>query len=553
MKKTALLVFTIVIFCQSAISQTFSVVTPSNHTVYFQFDNGGVEATYCTYSMPNYGSTLAGTLIIPDSVEYNNTRYPVTAIGYNAFHHAYGIDTVVLPNTITTIKQEAFCACSDLVSVVIPNSVTTLGNLAFAACHNLSDLKIGESVTTIGNQAFDADTSLVSVTIPNSVVTIGQSAFSQNYSLRSIRLGSSLISIGFACFTYCHNLDSLFFVTETAPYYSGEFWGTPDTLTIDIPCGSYHSYSAFYGTHHNYIIPTVDLSMTVLSSDSSWGTATILQDADSHDVRCDSSVVVKAVANYGYHFVQWNNGSTRATDTLYLYTDSTIMAIFAKNQYTVDVLSVNPTLGTVEGGGTFEYLDTIDISAHPIAHHHLVSWSDGNRDTTRNYIVTQNAVLQASFAIDTHHVEISSEDESRGSVHGSDGFVYGNGNFAYGTLITVLATPNTGYHFTCWNDSVTDNPRYIVIVQDTILIAHFGEGNVGIASSEGETTIIYSDGGRIIIKGAEGKTVSVYDAVGRMMLASKLPELFVSPIIPEGVYIAKIDGEVSKVLYIKQQ
>ena len=219
LKKCLLVAIAIMCMWQYAQGQTFSVITPSNHTVYFQLDNGAAEATYCSYNMPNYGTSLSGTLIIPDSVEYNNVSYPVTAIGYNAFHHAYGIDTVILPNTIITIKQEAFCACSDLASVIIPNSVTTLGNLAFAACHNLSDLTIGESVVTIGNQAFDCDTALVSVVIPNSVVSIGQAAFSQNYSLRTVRFGNSVTSIGYACFTYCHSLDSLIFVTENAPSF----------------------------------------------------------------------------------------------------------------------------------------------------------------------------------------------------------------------------------------------------------------------------------------------------------------------------------------------
>ena len=176
LKKCLLFGFLYLVCWQIVDAQTFTVVTPSNHTVYFQLDNGTAKATYNTYNMPNYGSSLTGTLIIPDSVEYNGVIYPVTAIGDYAFHHSYGIDTVILPNTITAINTEAFCACADLKSVAIPNSVITLGNLAFAACHQLSDMTIGESVVTIGNQAFDADTSLVTVVIPNSVVSIGQSA-----------------------------------------------------------------------------------------------------------------------------------------------------------------------------------------------------------------------------------------------------------------------------------------------------------------------------------------------------------------------------------------
>lgn len=120
---------TALLMWQFAQGQTFSIVTPSNHTVYFQIENNEAEATFCSYNMPNYGTSLSGTLIIPDSVEYNNVKYPVTAIGYNAFHHAYGMDTVILPNTITAIKQEAFCACADLKSVAIPNSVLTILSL----------------------------------------------------------------------------------------------------------------------------------------------------------------------------------------------------------------------------------------------------------------------------------------------------------------------------------------------------------------------------------------------------------------------------------------
>ena len=552
MKKTALLVITILLSWQLAISQTFSVVTPSNHTVYFQFYNGGVEATYCSYSMPNYGSSLVGTLIIPDSVEYNNIKYPVTSIGHNAFHHTYGMDTVILPNTITIIKQEAFCACSDLKSVLIPNSVTTIGNLAFASCLSLSDLSIGESVVAIGDQAFESDTSLVSVVIPNSVVSIGVAAFSQNYNLRTIKFGYSLTSIGFACLTNCPSLDSLFFVTDVAPYYGGEFWGTPDTLNIEIPCGSYHSYSSFFGTHHNYIIPYVDLSMNVSSSNQEWGMANILQDVDSHYVRCDSSVIIKALANYGYHFVQWSNGSTKLTDTLYLTSDSSVVAIFAKNQYTIEVLGNNPALGTVAGGGTFDYLDTIYISAHPIAHHHLIGWNDGNNDTLRQYVVTQNAMLLAKFAIDTHHVEIASENELRGYVHGSDGIIYGAGDFAYGNLLTIIAIPNEGYRFSNWSDGVTDNPRYIVITQDTSLTAYFREGNTEIIYPDAEIPYIFVRDRHIYVIGIECQArVKIYDMTGRTIYTKNQQGNFVSPLLLSGVYIVQIDRVISRAVFIK--
>lgn len=466
-KRCLLVAFLIIVMGQYAQGQVFSVSTPSNHTVYFQIEDGAAEATYCSYSMPNYGSSLAGTLIIPDSVEYNNVIYPVTSIGYNAFHHAYGIDTVILPNTITTIKQEAFTACADLVSVTIPNSVTTLGSNAFSSCHNLSDLTIGESVVTIGNQAFDADTSLVYVNIPNSVVTIGQAAFSQNYSLRTVRFGNSLASIGFACFTYCPHLDSLIFVTEVSPYYGGEFWGSPDTLNIIIPCGSYHSYSNRFGTQHNYTVPTVGLTMTVSSSQPQWGSAAILKDADSNIVRCDSSVVIKAIPNYGYHFQQWGNGSTSIQDTLFIDSDSSISAIFAKNQYSLIVQSFDPSLGSVTGNGVYDYLDTVMVTAIATAPHYFFEhWSDGSTESSYPVVITGDRLLTAYFAIDTHTVIVQADSIAYGSVSGG-------GRYTYGTVATLTAAPYSGYQFSHWSNGATYNPYVFAVVSDTVLTAHF--------------------------------------------------------------------------------
>ena len=466
-KRCLLVAFLIIVMGQYAQGQVFSVSTPSNHTVFFQIENDAAEATFCSYSMPNYGSSLAGTLIIPDSVEYNNVVYPVTSIGYNAFHHAYGLDTLVLPNTITAIKQEAFAGCSDLASVTIPNSVITIGNMAFGACHNLSDLTIGESVVTIGNQAFDADTALVTIVIPNSVVSIGQAAFSQNYSLRTVRFGNSVTSIGFACFTHCPHLDSLIFVTEVSPYYGGEFWGSPDTLNIIIPCGSYHSYSNWFGTQHNYTVPTVGLTMSISSLQPQWGNATIMKDADSNIVRCDSSVVIKATPNYGYHFQQWSNGSTHIQDTMFISSDSSISAIFAKNQYSLIVQSFDPSLGSVTGNGVYDYLDTVIVTATATAPHYFFEhWSDGSTESSHPVVITGNRLLTAYFAIDTHTVIVQVDSIAYGSVSGG-------GRYTYGTVATLTAAPYSGYQFSHWSNGATYNPYIFAVLSDTVLTAHF--------------------------------------------------------------------------------
>lgn len=59
------------------------------------------------------------------------------------------------------------------------------------------------------------------------------------------------------------------------------------------------------------------------------------------------------------------------------------------------------------------------------------------------------------------------------SCDNTKGVVTGSGEYEYGSQVTFSAVPNGGYHFTQWNDSVTDNPRTIQLTQDTTFTAFF--------------------------------------------------------------------------------
>ena len=66
-------------------------------------------------------------------------------------------------------------------------------------------------------------------------------------------------------------------------------------------------------------------------------------------------------------------------------------------QYTITVLSASETMGTVDGGGTFQEGTEIQISATANEGFVFVAWNDGNTDNPRTIVVTGNATYIASF------------------------------------------------------------------------------------------------------------------------------------------------------------
>lgn len=173
-----------------------------------------------------------------------------------------------------------------------------------------------------------------------------------------------------------------------------------------------------------------------------------------------STATLKATANTGYNFKQWSDGSTNNPHSVTVTAATTYTAQFEKITYSVTVATNPIEGGTVSGGGTYEHGSTATLIATPNTGYDFKQWSDGDADNPRTVTVSANAIYTAEFDIKQYSISTISNPTYGGTT-------IGGGTYNYGTTLQISATPEIGYKFTKWEDGNQDNPRTILITENS--------------------------------------------------------------------------------------
>mgnify|MGYP002622153926 CR=1 FL=1 len=194
--------------------------------------------------IPIYGGYI-GKIEIPSTISYNGIIYSVTSIGEEAFCDCVNLTAIEIPYSITSICKTAFWGCSSLTSIVVAEDnsiydsrensnaiIQTESNTLIVGCQNT---KIPESVTSIGDDAFGGCSNLTLVTIPESVTSIGGYAFQLCTSLQSLNIPNSVETIDECAISLCDNLKSVTLPNNIKSINLGTFWGDYKLENIIIP------------------------------------------------------------------------------------------------------------------------------------------------------------------------------------------------------------------------------------------------------------------------------------------------------------------------------
>ena len=428
-------------FPQTAMAYDFSAIVPSGQTLYFNYAAGGGVIITNKSNCSNCTYEISGDLTIPATVVYNGVTWNIVGIGSSAFYYCTGLTNVTIE-------------CSG-----------DIGNNAFYGCSGITTLSIGDGITSLGNYCFYGCTAMTSTTIGDGCTYIFQNAFQGCTSLHTVSLGQSLTSIGNQGFYGCNGLASITCYASVPPTTNNtSFTGVSSNSPLIVPCGKANAYHSAAGWSQFVNITEMPSPYTTIVN-----TSNALMGSANADV-CGTTIT--ASANNGYHFVQWSDGNTSNPRALTLTSDTSLTAMFAPNQYTITCSATSG--GTVTGGGTVDYLDSITLTATPNMGYAFTKWRTWTVSTYEDYStdnpltveVTENMTYYATFERIVCNVAAVSSDSTMG-------YTIGSGTVYYGNNIQLQAYANTGYRFVGWSDGVIASSRSVYVTSDVTLTAIF--------------------------------------------------------------------------------
>lgn len=159
-------------------------------------------------------------IVVPDTIDGRK----VTVLGNSTFQYctqASDIESVTLPDSLTTIEKNAFYNCEKLKSVTIPQNVSSIGLAAFV--EGLSESSLTEIKVDPENPYFSEKDGVVfskdgtklivfpsgrsgDYQIPDGTVSVGDYAFYYCVNVSSITVPGSVRSLGEGAFGNCSSL-----------------------------------------------------------------------------------------------------------------------------------------------------------------------------------------------------------------------------------------------------------------------------------------------------------------------------------------------------------
>lgn len=310
----------------------------------------------------------------------NNTAVIVTR--YNGTAADVTIPSRYKGKPVTMIDHAAFFN-SVVTSVTIPDSVTSIDDNAFGFCSQLTNISIPNSVTYIGFSAFAHCTSLKSITLPSSLSSISEALFSGCSQLTTIHIPDSVPSIQSYAFYHCRNLETIRIPVSVTLIETDAFAGCPSLMTVTYP-GSKTQWDAITKGSNNDVLENKLVCNQLEATFTADGT-TFAQPQTIN--RGEKFTKPAEPPKENHTFAGWYNGDEKEkfdfdADTTNAPNVLNLVAKWDINKYTVQFVSEHGSFEdqTVEHG---KPIDTDKLTIPEVEGYTFDDWYTDNTYTTK--------------------------------------------------------------------------------------------------------------------------------------------------------------------------
>lgn len=206
---------------------------------------------------------------------------------------------------------------------------------------------------------------------------------------------------------------------------------------------------------------TVPVTITVAKSPSNGGTTT-----GDGTFSPGANVTVTAMAASGRTFLNWTEaGVVVSTSTNFTFAadgNKTLTANFSgpnTGPYVINAVP-NPSVnGNVGGAGTFNAGEVVDLDVTPADGVSFVGWTENGELVNLPYsggvfqvtaTADRNLVANFAYPANINYINKVISPAFSGSISVTSSVPAGSGGYYGGTLITLTATPYSGYRFANW-------------------------------------------------------------------------------------------------------
>ena len=196
-------------------------------------------------------------------------QFTLTSVG-TAFAENLNLKSIILPDTMTAIPDNAFKNCTELKKVHLPIAIQSIGQWAFYTCSKLAEIEpfFPETCLTFGYGCFSNCKKLPQPVLPPTLTSIPGAMFSSSTGFYEITIPDTVTSIGDDAFSWTAitNMLPRFLPPQVTSF--GKFEGTQIQGKLIVEATNWTTMRGD-GFRYNYGITEADFSKSGLKSLSS--------------------------------------------------------------------------------------------------------------------------------------------------------------------------------------------------------------------------------------------------------------------------------------------